>query len=169
VLARASTALASLRHKPESRPSTSAGLKRSDSGYESLHVGDGGNESRPKSAGYAKGRALMPTNTIKLEFSNYAHIDVKRRGAKSSKRYGFEYWGHHYSWKRAVQKEDGHESITYYLVRADDEKHALAHISPVKLTSQQAHEETAKGGWVPPCYMRITDEKILNATTDISE
>jgi hypothetical protein len=170
VLQRASTALASLVHKPDSRPSTSAGLKRSDSGYESVHgFGDGEPESGLRAAASAKGRALIPTNTIKLEFSNYAHIDVKRRGAKSGKHYAFEYWGHDYAWKRVVQKEQDRESVTYYLVRTDNEKHALAHISPVRLTPEQAREESARGGWIPPCYMRITDEKTLTSSTDISE
>jgi hypothetical protein len=174
VLQRASTALASLRHKPESRPSTATGLKRSDSGYESVR-GVGSEEaeeeddSRPKSTGYAKGRALMPTNTLKLEFSNYAHIDVKRRGAKSSKRYSFEYWGYKYSWKRIVNKEGDQERVSYYLVRSDNEKEPLAHICPVRLTHDQAHEERARGGWVPPCYMRITDDGILGSNSDISE
>jgi len=173
VLQRASTALASLRHKPESRPSTAAGLKRSDSGYESVR-GVGNEEvdeddSRPKSTGYAKGRALMPTNTLKLEFSNYAHIDVKRRGAKGSKRYSFEYWGYSYSWKRVVNKERDQERVSYYLVRSDNEKEPLAHICPVQLTHDQAHEERARGGWVPPCYMRITDDGILRSNSDISE
>ncbi|KAF2259877.1 hypothetical protein CC78DRAFT_421062, partial [Lojkania enalia] len=172
VLQRASTALASLVHKPDSRPSTAAGLKRSDSGYESIRSAlqdEEEEDSRPKSAGYVKGRALIPTNTMKLEFSNYAHIDVKRRGAKSNKRYVFEYWGHDYSWKRAVTKDCDHESVTYYLVRSDNEKHSLAHISPVHLTYDQMEEEVEKGGWIPPCYMRITDEHILSATTDISD
>jgi hypothetical protein len=173
VLQRASTALASLRHKPESRPSTAAGLKRSDSGYESVR-GLGNDEpaeddSRPKSTGFAKGRALMPTNTLKLEFSNYAHIDVKRRGAKSSKRYAFEYWGYNYSWKRIANKDGDQERVSYYLVRADNEKEPLAHICPVRLTHDQAHEERARGGWIPPCYMRITDDAILRSNSDISE
>jgi hypothetical protein len=170
VLQRASTALASL-VKTDSRPLTSAGLKRSDSGYESVPgMFEEETETRPKPVGYsAKGRALMPTNTMKLEFSNYAHLDVKRRGAKSYKRYAFEYWGYDYSWKRIVKKEDGHESISYYLVRDDDDKEPLAHISPVRLTAEEAHEEQARGGWVPPCYMRITDEQILRSSTDISE
>ncbi|KAH7120991.1 hypothetical protein B0J11DRAFT_508032 [Dendryphion nanum] len=173
-LQRASTALASLIHKPDSRPSTAAGLKRSDSGYASipsaadLELDDEENESPQKSPG-AKGRALMPTNTIKLEFSNYAHIDVKRRGASSNKRYGFEYWGHDYSWKRVVQKERDHDIINYYLFRADNEKHHLAHISPVRLSQDQEAEERARGGWIPPCYMRITDESLLNPTTDVSD
>jgi len=167
VLQRASSAFATLRHKPETRPPTAAGLKRSDSGYQSMCGLDDEDDS-PKSAGYSKGRALLPTNTIKLEFSNYAHIDVKRRGGKSNKRYMFEYWGHNYSWKRVVKKERDVETISYFLVRADSDK-ALAHISPVRLNHDQAHEEAARGGWVPPCYMRITDERILNAVTDISD
>lgn len=170
VLQRASTALASLRHKPDSRPSTAAGLKRSDSGYDSIkgvEVDD--DDSQPQTAGYAKGRALLPTNTLKLEFSNYAHIDVKRRGAHTGKRYAFEYWGHSYSWKRIVKQEDDHENVSYYLVRSDDASEPLAHISPVRLTPEQAREESARGGWVPPCYMRITDDRILRSQSDISE
>ncbi|CAI6337438.1 unnamed protein product [Periconia digitata] len=170
VLQRASTALAGLMHKPESRPSTSAGLKRSDSGYESIRnaVNQEEHESLPKTTGYSKGRALMPTNTVKLEYSNYAHIDVKRRGAKGSKRYSFEYWGHDYSWKRIVDTDD-HESVSYYLVRSDGGKEPLAHISPLRLTHDQARAEAAMGGWIPPCYMRITDENVLNSTSDISD
>lgn len=173
VLQRASTALAGLMmHKPESRPTTSAGLKRSDSGYESIRYApnqDDDDDSRPKTAGYSKGRALMPTNTVKLEYSNYAHIDVKRRGANANKRYAFEYWGHDYSWKRIVNKESGHEVVSYYLVRNDDENTALAHISPRSLSHRQAEAEAAMGGWIPPCYMRITDKDILNSSSDISE
>jgi hypothetical protein len=174
VLQRASTALSSLVHKVESRPSTAAGLKRSDSGYESVYGGvdqddDDDNDSRPKSAGYFKGRALMPTNTLKLEFSNYAHLDVKRRGAKSNKKYTFEHWGYDYSWKRIVKKDHDQESISYYLVRDDDDKEPLAHICPVRLTQEEAQEEAARGGWVPPCYMRITDDKIINSDSDIAE
>lgn len=172
VLQRASTALASL-VKSESRPSTSAGLKRSDSGYESVFrtpdEEDVEEDSKKKSVGYFKGRALIPTNTIKLEFSNYAHLDVKRRGANAHKRYAFEYWGHDYSWKRIVKKEHEHETVSYYLVREDNDKEPLAHICPVRLTAEEAHEEQARGGWVPPCYMRITDDRILHSDTDISD
>ncbi|KAI8931217.1 hypothetical protein NX059_011566 [Plenodomus lindquistii] len=179
VLQRASTALANL-VKSESRPTTSAGLKRSDSGYESFRGTPNVNEDeddyvssemRPKSVGYSKGRALMPTNTIKLEFSNYAHLDVKRRGAKSYKRYAFEHWGVDYSWKRIVKKDSqyNHESVSYYLVRDDNDKEPLAHICPVRSSPEETREEFARGGWVPPCYMRITDERILNSDSDISD
>jgi hypothetical protein len=175
VLQRASTALANL-VKTDSRPSTSSGLKRHDSGYESVVPGSVDEEemddvSRPKAVGYSKGRALIPTNTIKLEFSNYAHLDVKRRGAKSYKRYAFEYWGHDYSWKRIVKKErdNDHESVSYYLVRDDNDKEPLAHICPVRLSREEEYDEQARGGWVPPCYMRITDKQILQSDGDMSE
>jgi len=178
VLQRASTALASLVHKSDSRPSTAAGLKRSDSGYESVRVhveeDDDDDEeeeedSRPRSAGYFKGRALLPTNTLKLEFSNYAHMEVKRRGAKSQKRYAFEHWGSDYSWKRVVKKEDGQETVSYYLVRGDNEKEPLAHICPVRLTLAETREEAARGGWVPPSYLRITSDEILRSDSDIAD
>jgi hypothetical protein len=175
VLQRASTALANL-VKTDSRPSTSSGLKRHDSGYESVVPGYVDEEemedvSRPKAVGYSKGRALIPTNTLKLEFSNYAHLDVKRRGAKSYKRYAFEYWGHDYSWKRIVKKErdSDHESVSYYLVRDDNDKEPLAHICPVRLSREEEYEEQARGGWIPPCYMRITDKQILQSDGDMSE
>ncbi len=177
VLQRASTALANL-VKPDSRTSTSSGLKRSDSGYESVQDNFDDDdedvdmsESRAKSVGFSKGRALMPTNTIKLEFSNYAHLDIKRRGGKTNKRYGFEYWGSDYSWKRILKKEGerGVESVSYYLVKDVNDKEPLAHICPVRLAPDEAREEAARGGWIPPCYMRITDEHILTSDSDISE
>ncbi|KAL6711013.1 hypothetical protein ACN47E_006888 [Coniothyrium glycines] len=176
VLQRASTALASF-VKSDTRPSPAAGLARSDSGYESVRgrrdpdEDDFDADSRPKSVGYSKGRALIPTNTIKLEFSNYAHLDVKRRGAKSYKKYAFEYWGYDYSWKRIVKKDPqrDQEAVSYYLVRDDNDKEPLAHICPVRLTQDEAHEEAARGGWVPPCYMRITDDKILHSGSDMSD
>jgi len=161
VLQRASTALASLVHKPDSRPSTSSGLKRSDSGYESLHNFDDEPESRSKSA-----RALIPTNTIKLEFSNYAHVDVKRRGGTSGKRYSFEYWGHDYHWKKV---ENG-GVVSYVLVRAGNQSMQFAHINPVKLTPEQAAWEDANGGWIPPSYLKITDQETLEQRkADFSE
>lgn len=170
VLQRASTALASLKLMPDSRPSTAAGLKRSDSGYESMRgLPEEEDDSRSQPPSPQKARALLPTNTLKLEFSNYAQIDVKRRGAKGNKRYSFEYWGHNYSWKRIIKTEEDHESISYYLVRSDNDKDPLAHISPVHLTPEQAHEEAAMGGWIPQCYMRITDKSVLKAESDVSD
>jgi len=163
-----SSVLATLRNKND-RVMPSASLKRQDSGYSSMY-GDNEDDARPESlAGEASKRAqLLPTNTIKLEFSNYAHVDVKRRGAKSSKRYDFEYWGSHYSWKR-VTKRDGDRMATFYHLIRDDEGTPVAHIAPVRMSPTQAHEEAAKGGWVPPCSLWITDERIIRGMTDVAD
>jgi len=63
------------------------------------------------------------------------------------------------------QVDSGQKAVNVLLSRDE----TYADISPVRLNQDQAHEEAARGGWVPPCYMRITDERILNALTDISE
>lgn len=106
-----------------------------------------------------------PTNTTKLEFSNYAQVEVKRRGAKASKRYEFEYWGHSYTWKRVVEN-DG--AVSYHLYRGEGER-AVAHIVPELRSPSQIREEEMAGGWVPPCSMWISDKSLLEAVTDVCE
>jgi hypothetical protein len=161
-----SNALASLRSKSESKVSK-ASLKRTDSGYDSMSEGDDED---------SQGRRLtdssnlqIPTNTINLEFSNYAHIDLNRRGSKSSKRYEFEYWGTPYAWKKAVTKKDNggdSQEISYHLYNRQTLK-AVAHIVPVPMTPDEAREEEMKGGWVPPCSMWISDASVLSG--DVAE
>lgn len=110
----------------------------------------------------------VPTNTTKLEFSNYAQVEVKRRGAKSSKRYEFEYWGYHYTWKRVVEKNGNEETISYLLFRGDGER-PVAHIIPDLRSPSQVREEEMNGGWIPPHSMWITDKSLLEAITDVCE
>jgi hypothetical protein len=160
-----SSALAPFRHKNESRPTTASGLKRSDSGYSSIQAPEP--ENTPASA-KERARQRIPTNTIKLEFSNYSHVDIKRRGAKSGKRYVFEYWDVKYIWKRRVRHDEGAEQVSFYLYRDSDDQ-PLAHIVPIKMSASQRHEEAASGGWIPPSAMRILDDHIINATPDVSE
>ena len=162
-----SNALSSLRSKPEQKPVAVSGLKRHDSGYDSISEGEEDVVSRRASSRGSPTIAL-PTNTTKLEFSNYAHIDVKRRGAKSSKRYEFEYWGTAYAWKRVVRRDDYTKEISYHLINSETSAPA-AHIVPTPLTPTESREENAKGGWVPPCSMWISDEKILSGLTDVAE
>ncbi|KAI9720267.1 MAG: hypothetical protein M1812_003085 [Candelaria pacifica] len=162
-----SNALASLRSKSETATATTSSLKRHDSGYDSM-LGTDEDESAPKSSRKHAPEKTVPSNTIKVEFSNYAHVEVKRRGAKSSKRYDFEYWGIQYAWKRTVRKDGRFKEVSYHLVDGDQGK-AIAHIVPEPLTTAQAHEEFAKGGWVPPCSMWISDERIISGLTDVAE
>jgi hypothetical protein len=110
----------------------------------------------------------IPTKTIKLEFSNYAQVEVKRRGAKSSKRYEFEYWGVHYVWKRITDRIGSSKEVSFCLFRNNEDR-SLARIQPTLLSGVQQREELSKGGWVPPCTMGITDEEILENLNEISE
>lgn len=141
-------------------------LRRTDSGYGSIH--DEPDWSQLNKYGKQQPPVRMPTNTIKLEFSNYAHVNVKRRGPASNKRYEFDYWGHSYAWKRHVTWEGSVEEVSFHLIR-DDKREPLAHIIPVPFTTHQAEEERLKGGWVPECSMWLTDNAVINASSDIAE
>ena len=165
-----SNALASLRSKSDNRMATVSSLKRSDSGYDSMSD-DGGDDVKPCKFGCrasSKGGTLpLPTNTTKIEFSNYAHVDLKRRGTKSSKRYEFEYWGEAFAWKRSAKKVGKAKEISYHLYNTETLV-SVAHIVPIPMTPAEACEEERKGGWVPPCSMWISDGRILQASTDVA-
>jgi hypothetical protein len=169
-----SSAFASIR-KPEFKR-TNSGLsqhshksskaRRQDSGYASdeefeAEIENFMSEKRSK-------QIPIPTNTTKLEFSNYAQVEVKRRGAKSSKRYEFEYWGHTYTWKRVTQKDGDGKAVSYHLYKGDG-AHAVAHIVPEMRSPSQIRDEERAGGWVPPCSMWISDKSLLEAVTDVCE
>jgi hypothetical protein len=108
----------------------------------------------------------VPTNTIKLEFSNYARVDVSRRGGKNSKHYDFEWWGHKYSWKRVTDKNLN--VVSFHLMR-DGSSHPVAHIVPETRSPTQVMVDERAGGWVPPCYMWISDRSIIDAMTDCAD
>jgi len=161
-----SSAIATFRKQTDSKATGIGSLKRNDSGYGSIKYPERDDDDA-KSSDKSK-KSQVPTNTIKLEFSNYAHVDVKRRGASSNKNYGFEYWGYSYTWKRRVRRDGQFEEVSYHLLR-NDKSTPLAHIVPVPLTTSQAHEERRKGGWIPPCSMWIKDEDIINALPDVAD
>ena len=160
-----SSALSSIRPKSsEARSSTTPGLNRHDSGYGSMPEDEAAEVMTKKNYGSLP----LPTNTTQLEFSNYAHIDVKRRGTKSKKRYMFEYWGRSYAWKRVSRRDGDLKQISYHLINSDT-KTSAAHIVPAVLTPAETQMEDAKGGWVPPCSLWISDEKIPYGQTDLAE
>ncbi|KAL8957336.1 MAG: hypothetical protein Q9193_005364 [Seirophora villosa] len=161
-----SSALSSLRGKSDSKSITKASLQRQDSGYDSMSDDDVETEAVKQSP---KGRSIpLPTNTTQLEFSNYAHLDVKRRGTKTSKRYEFEYWGTKYVWKRVAVRMGLFKEVSFHLVNTDSAA-TVAHIVPATMTTAETQEEEAKGGWVPPCLMWISDAKILNGLSDVAD
>ncbi|RDW80598.1 hypothetical protein BP5796_05296 [Coleophoma crateriformis] len=173
-----SNALANLRSKPElkrtgtgmsNKSSKSAkSTKRQDSGYGSNEDEFDEDVSSFMSEKKAKAAALIPTNTTQLEFSNYAHIDVKRRGAQAKKRYEFEYWGYTYNWKRVTEKDGEGKAVSYHLFKGES-NNAVAHIVPELRSPRQMRDEHDAGGWVPPCSMWISDEKIVKTPTDVAD
>jgi hypothetical protein len=162
-------ALASLRKADMKRINSGSSVKhapkRSDSGYGS-NSDDEADDVASFMSSESNPSLPIPTNTTKLEFSNYAQVDVKRRGGKSHKRYQFEYWGSTYAWKRVVNKDHHGKSISYHLIK-DDSGPAIAHIVPELRSPSEVRAELAAGGWVPPCSMWISDEKALSP--DVAE
>ena len=161
-----SSALSSFRSKSDGKTVTTSSLKRNDSGYYSVDEDRELDSRRPSSKGTSS--VSLPTNTIKLEFSNYAHVDVRGRGTKSSKRYEFEYWGTTYAWKRIARRDGNSKEISFHLVNQETSE-PVAHIVPETLTTAEMDEEASKGGWVTPCSMWISNEKVLNGLTDVAE
>ena len=161
-----SNAISSFRSKSDSRSSTVASLKRHDSGYGSLSEEDV-DAQVPQRSAKPTSSIPLPTNTTQLEFSNYAHVDVKRRGTKISKRYDFEYWGTQYMWKRLSKKTGASKEISYHLMNTSSGA-AVAHIVPATMTRAEVREEEELGGWVPPCSLWINDQ-LFDGSTDIAE
>jgi len=138
-------------------------IRRQDSGY-----GSSNDEDEENEVSTSKSSVQLPTNTTKLEFSNYAQVDVKRRGAKSSRRYEFEYWGYTYVWKRVTEKDGHDKAVSYHLFKGDGGP-AVAHIVPEMRSPSQVQSEDAAGGWVPPCSMWISDKSVMEALTDVAD
>ncbi|KAI5776340.1 hypothetical protein EDC01DRAFT_733217 [Geopyxis carbonaria] len=122
---------------------------RTDSGYISGEEDDEPAEE-PK-------EDLKATNSCTLEFSNYAHVDLERKGGNSNKKYDFEYWGNTYSWKRTVRMEGCiGEEASFQLVN-NTTHNVVALIRPDALTPQMALAEEARGGFIAPCSLFLQD------------
>lgn len=146
----------------EKRPSTSHSYEAHSEAAASL-------SPPPTEAEHRRPQPPQPTNTIKLEFSNYAGVEVERKGqkAKNNKRYEFKWWGRNYAWKRVAEKHlDG--VVSFHLIR-DGASTPVAHIVPETRSPNQVEADEQAGGWVPPCYMWINDPTVLEAVTDVAE
>ena len=146
------------------------GLKRHDSGYDSMHGDEEKTEgSERPSSSYSSNACAPSGDVINLEFSNYAHISIHRRGIKLKKRYDFDYWGSQYSWTKSTNKLGALRQVSYHLVRRKDER-KIAHICPEPLSASEAQEELDQGGWIPPCSMWISDPSIIyNESSDVAD
>jgi hypothetical protein len=151
----------SSRFSTKSRPGTS---------YSSAAVDDDEfNDTFNRSLSFDKRSAsrTATTNSIKLEFSNYARVDVERCGPRTSKRYEFSWWGHKYSWKRTVDKLTG--VVSFHLLKDGHNNGPVAHIVPETRSPNQVAADEYAGGWVPPSHMWISDLELINAMTDVAE
>ncbi|CAK41859.1 hypothetical protein An14g00600 [Aspergillus niger] len=142
--------------------------KRQDSGYRSAEDDDESFEDKPSDHRGGWDRHFVLTDSTLLEFSNYAHVELRRRGAGLSKRYEFEYWSTRYQWRRECRKEGELREVSYHLVNTRTSK-TVAHIVPEILTPMEAAEEEKKGGWVPPSSMWISDPSVYEKMPDVAE
>lgn len=103
-----------------------------------------------------------PTESIKLDFSNYAQVVLNTR----SKDYEFEYWGYHYKWKVEKHHDNGEIVYSYELYREGSKKR-VAVIMPDALGAEEAHWEAKQGGWIPACSMRLLQQDITDHLGDV--
>lgn len=161
------SALASFRPKSsDMKMRTDPSIKRIDSGYDSMSDEEDPGEDNRK--GTTPGKIPVPTNTTNIEFSNYAHVGLKRRGTKASKRYEFAYWGRSYTWRRTVRKSNESREITYHLYDSQFPT-AVAHIVPAPMTPEEAEKEESMGGWIPPSSMWISDPHSFGWRADVAD
>ncbi|KHJ33194.1 hypothetical protein EV44_g5964 [Erysiphe necator] len=110
----------------------------------------------------------IESNIIRLEFSNYAQVEIKcRSGRRLGKRYEFEYWGNNYAWKRVGKREAKYKGVSYHLHRAGHAS-AVAYIVPELQNQWQQYQERKAGNWVPPCGMWIA-EAALTEGNDVAD
>ncbi|OQE38939.1 hypothetical protein PENCOP_c007G00161 [Penicillium coprophilum] len=117
-----------------------------------------------------EGQCALPIlgETVLLEFSNYAHVELRRKGPGSTKKYEFEYWSTKYQWRREVRKEGDLHEVSYYLVDTRTSK-TIAHLVPDTLAPLEVVEEESKGGWVPPSSLWISDPEVYKTMPDVAE
>jgi len=131
--------------------------RRYDSGYES---DDSEDDSLQRFMTSSDVKPTVPTNIVRLEFSNYAQVEVHRHRTRKRKDYDFEYWGSNYRWSRtAYSDRNGHHSFTLTDLATGM---SIARITPDRLSRSEALEEKYQGAWVPPCVMQITDRSVSN-------
>ncbi|SPJ85860.1 uncharacterized protein FTOL_11643 [Fusarium torulosum] len=154
-------------HRPTSSTSSIFKHGNATSASDNASVWSGSHHTDKSESQTPKPKARMvPTNRIKLEFSNYARVDIARRGGRTNKRYEFEWWGHAYAWKRVIDKNLN--VVSFHLVR-DGHGTPVAHIVPEMRSPNQVLDDEMAGAWVTPCYIWISDNSIIDAITDVAD
>ncbi|KIW91510.1 uncharacterized protein Z519_07476 [Cladophialophora bantiana CBS 173.52] len=144
--------LKTLKSKPRTKPAQEIRDEESDDDFSSF-------------AAQVDVKATIPTDTIRIEFSNYAQVELERSKTGDSK-YEFEYWGERYSWRRNIYRDESELVFSFELIAASSGV-CVAHITPDKLSQRQSRQEAALGGWVPPCSLRLTEKQVSNDLGDV--
>lgn len=165
------------RVQPRNRPSITRSLttalqnigvktpRRQDSGYESDDAEELEDELRNFTL-TAEVAATIPTNIIRLEYSNYAQVELHRHRQGHAKQWDFSYWAEPYSWRRELSYDEDEAVYSYELIslRTGD---CIAYVMPDKLDDRQKATEQEQGAWLPPSSMRLTDRTISEDLADV--
>ena len=140
--------------------------RRQDSGYESDEEEDDFMEKLRAFTIANDVKATIPTDSIRLEFSNYAQITMDPIKQGERKQYNFEYWGEHYTWKKRPLR-DGSEIITSYELINLNTSEKFASIVPDALSEEETDFESSQGAWVPASTMRLLRSNISDDLGDV--
>jgi len=153
------------------RSSTAPGFlrpnpRRQDSGYESDDDEDDFMEKLRQFHIVNDIKATIPTDSIRLEFSNYAQVLLEPVCHGERKQYNFEYWGEHYTWRKRPLR-DGSEIITSYELVNLNTQQKVSSIVPDALSPEETEFEAKQGAWVPACSMRLLQKDISDDLGDV--
>jgi len=140
--------------------------RRQDSGYESDEDED---DFMEKLRHFHIANDIKPTirtDSIRLEFSNYAQVVVEPVCHGERKQYNFEYWGEHYTWKKRSLR-DGNEIVNSFELINLDTHQKVSSIVPDALSPEETEFEATQGAWVPACSMRLLQREISDHLGDV--
>lgn len=141
--------------------------RRQDSGYESDEEDDDDFLEKLRAFTIQNDiKATIPTDSIRLEFSNYAQVAMDPVYHGERKQYDFEYWGEQYTWRKRLLR-DGSEIITSYELVNLKTQQKVASIVPDALSVEEIEFEKAQGAWVPASSMRILQKDISDDLGDV--
>lgn len=145
--------LKSLAGRPRSK--TSQDLEEDDSG-----------EDIDLLAAQADVEATIPTDTMRIEFSNYAQVELQRGRRREARLYDFEYWGERYCWRRSMYHDESESVVSFEMINLATGG-CVAHITADKISEKRNRQEATQGSWVPPTSMRILENQVSNDLGDV--
>lgn len=153
------------------RYSTAPELERTpprhrDSGYESNEEEDDFLEKLRNFNIANDIKATIPTDSIRLEFSNYAQVILEPVYHKERKQYDFEYWGEQYTWRKRALR-DGDEIVNSFELINLKSQQKVSSIVPDALSPEESAFEASQGAWIPACSMRLLQKDISDDLGDV--